>query len=463
GCWCLFNTNKLMPNLKIYTGNRLELLIEKMAQIISTPLSSPFFEDVIVIQSIGMQRWISLELARLLGISANIRFMFPNMLTKELFRCFGLNTMDESPFEVRYMTWRLMGLIPSLLSHEEFRDIRNYLEDGDERRFFQLCREIAVILDGYTIYRPDMLLKWQKREEYHWQALLWNRLVKDVDSSHFAELKKEFIKRCSRRDAPNELPERICVFGISALPPFYIEVLQSVSKLVDVHMFLMNPCKEYWSDIRSDEEIERIIGEGRYSLSELHLEKGNSLLSSMGRYSRTFFSFITDIDEVESEEIFYSPEGRDMLSIIQSDILNLFDRPGSSEKFMLSKEDRSIEVHSCRSPIREIEVLYDNLLSMFEEDPELMPKDIIVMTPDINSYAPFIEAIFGAADGGVNIPYSIADLPFSKKSSICDTFISLLELDKKRFSASSVLSIMESPPLMRAFDLDTTDIEMIQR
>jgi len=38
--------------------------------------------------------------------------------------------------------------------------------------------------------------------------------------------------------------------------------------------------------------------------------------------------------------------------------------------------------------MREVEVLHDQLLAMFDADPTLKPRDIIVMVADINAYSP---------------------------------------------------------------------------
>ena len=45
--------------------------------------------------------------------------------------------------------------------------------------------------------------------------------------------------------------------------------------------------------------------------------------------------------------------------------------------------------------MREVEVLYDQLLDCFETMPNLRPRDIVVMTPEIEKYAPFIRGVFG--------------------------------------------------------------------
>ena len=232
----------------------------------------------------------------------------------------------------------------------------------------------------------------------------------------------------------------------------------------------MNPCKEYWADIVSDREMERIkrkyIQTGNIS-DDLHLEKGNRLLSSMGAHGRDFFSFINRFD-CEMHEQFEDKECDDILSCIQWDILNLQDRSQES-KFSKApiighSNDTSIQIHSCHSPMREIEVLHDNLLAMFEADPDLLPKDIVVMTPDIELYAPFIHAVFDTqTDDALQIPFSIADQNVGKENRIINGFFSLLDLKDSRFGAAQVMALLGSPGIKEKFGLSESDIGIAER
>jgi len=172
----------------------------------------------------------------------------------------------------------------------------------------------------------------------------------------------------------------------------------------------MNPCREYWADIASDREI--TLAEGRLKASgaaprELYLEQGNSLLASMGALGRDFFSLLNELG-CEERDLYIDGGERTLLQAVQSDILNLRERGG--RKTPAREDDRSVQVHSCHSPMREVEVLQDQLLAMFEADPELTPEDILVMTPAIGDYAPFIEAVFTLPEDDPRfIPFSIAD------------------------------------------------------
>ncbi|MBI5603213.1 MAG: exodeoxyribonuclease V subunit gamma [Deltaproteobacteria bacterium] len=458
-----------MPDLNLYTSNRLEILSEKLAEVLQLPLADPLQSEIIVVQSKGMERWVSMELARHLGICANIRFPFPNKFVFDVFRQIIPEVQEESLFEPRIMTWRLMHLLPACLGEKGFESLRGYLDgkDSDLKRF-QLCLRIAHLFDQYLLFRPDLILAWDQGADDHWQANLWRRLVKGNEYNHRAALQRAFLEKIQHSPQTlKNLPDRISVFGISALPPFHLQVLAALSRLIEVNLFLMNPCREYWGDIFSDREMKRVTKRqkgGNAFPEELHLEKGNSLLASMGMLGRDFFDLITGLGCRENE-FFADPAGEGLLAGIQSDILNLLDRGGEvGQKKAIRDDDISIQVCSCHSPMREAEVLQDYLLALFESDPSLFPKDILVMAPEIETYAPYIQAVFSLpANDPRWIPFSIADRGVRNESRLIDSFLQLLGLQGSRLGASEILAVLESPAVQRRLSLTEADLEPIQK
>jgi exodeoxyribonuclease V gamma subunit len=229
----------------------------------------------------------------------------------------------------------------------------------------------------------------------------------------------------------------------------------------------MTPSREFWGDIRSDREIHRELTKlettsGKdVSYEYLHLERGNSLLASMGAAGRDYFKLILDLQD-QVEEYFIEPIEDNMLSMAASDIFHLRDRGDTdSNKGIIGWEDRSIEILSCHSPMREVEVLYDHLLLMFDKNPDLSPKDVLVMTPDMDTYAPFIHAVFGAPSG--RIPFSIADRSIGKEGAITKGFLEILGLVDSRFEVSQVLSLLEISSIRDRFDLSEGDMARIRK
>jgi exodeoxyribonuclease V gamma subunit len=458
-----------LPGLKLFTSNRLEILADKLAELLSEPLASPFDAEVIVVQSRGMERWVSMQLASRQGICANLRFPFPNAFVRDVFRRVLSDLPERSPFDPEIITWRIMKLLPSCITKPGFEGLGAYLkDDGDRLKRLQLSERIADTIDQYLLFRPQMIFEWEKEKEKHWQAQLFRELVKECGKGHRAALGKELLKAI--KASPSRLkglPERVSVFGISALPRFHIQIFSAISRFTEVNLFLMNPCREYWGDIVSEWEMKRkvFVGDGKdLTLEELHLEKGNSLLGSMGALGRDFFDLV---NETHVEEFAYFEDHKEdgLLSFIKSDILNLRDAEQRLDnKKIIHENDASIQVHSCHSPMREMEVLNDRLLDMFEKDPDLRPEDVLVMTPDIEAYTPYIRAVFDvSADDKRKIPFSIADRSVRRESEIVDTFLSILDLSGTRFGASQVMAVLESTAVRLRFGIEESDLDLVRR
>jgi len=459
-----------MKNFRLYTSNRLEVLIEALAEVLAFPPASPFDPEIIVVQSKGMERWIAMELSRRHGIAAHLRFPFPNAFVyNDVFRSMMADLPEASPFDREVMAWKVMRLLPPLLDRPEFEQLRNYLKnDGDRLRRYQLAVRIADLFDQYLVFRPEMIFDWEARkQEDGWQPILWRRLTAETDIPHRAALGRFLFDRLRTDPAVAEhLPERISVFGITTLPPFHIQVLDEISKHRPVHLFLLNPCADYWGDILSNRERRRALRRGRekgLSEAELHLGEENGLLTSMGMQGRDFFDMITDYytDEFDA---FYDPGEKTLLSCIQSDILFRRNRPSEQVDIkIVEPEDDSVRIQVCHSPMREIEVLHDQLLDLFETDAALCPRDILVMTPDIETYGPYIQAVFDRpADDPHRIPFSIADRAMRTESRVIDVFLKVLDLAGGRFGAAQVLSVLENPSVFQRFGLSEVDLDRIR-
>lgn len=469
-----------MTGFTVHTGNRMPLLVEELAKLLEErPLASPFEPETIVVQSRDMERWLEKELAGRLGVFANARFPFPNAIVDELFRCVLTDVPAEDPLSRERMTWRLFGLLPDAGSLPEGEGIAGYLSDDPEgRKRIQLAEKIAVVLDRAILYRPKMVLSWEKGEgtKEGWLPGLWRRLVAGDGKHHRAALQHRFLEWVGRRiPAPDGLPSRICVFGIPAMPAFHFDVLAAVSRFVDVHLFFLNPSEKYWGDIRNNREQireRRRAGEDLDPEHDLHLDTGNALLASLGRQGRDFHRLVVSATEGDCVDRFEAPWGDTLLARIQSDIFHLVNRgaegKGENERVRLSLDDDSIRIHCCHSRMREMEALKDRLLDLFAKDASLSPGDIAVMAPDIDAYVPFIEAVFGHdleddSKGPPAIPFSVANRGPVARSPFLRAFLDILALRGGWFMASEVVALCGSNPVRRRFEFSSEDVDRISR
>ncbi len=429
-------------------------------------LSSVFEPELIVIQSLGMKRWISLHLAEQLGILAHTRFLFPNQLMNEVFELVVPDFQKEDLFDRDAISWKILDILPGLLENILFKDLKNYLhEEGkiSQIKSYQLAQKIAYLIDQYCMYRPEMVMGWDSGKIDGWQADLWRTLRESGLKSHLPALRERFSNRITNYISQGgKIPERIMVFGITSLPPMHIKVLTTLSHYTDVHLFFLNPSPNYWGDIMSKKEIAKKLKHQTDPLQTeeiQHLEQGNPLLASFGKTGKGFFEILMENDFHTVREPFQEPDSKTLLASIQADIFNLVDRERENlSKWEPNPEDRSLQIHSCHSRMRETEVLHDQLQLMMSLNPELKPGDILVMAPDINHYAPLIKAVFTPpADSTYRLPFSIADRNHFQESKVIQWFLTLLSLPGSRFKISEILDLLESEAILARYDLKTED------
>ena len=431
------------PGLHLHTSNRLEQLADAISSVARRPLTDPFAAEAVVVPTLGVERWLTQQLALRQGICANVSFLFPQILVAGLMDAALPGRAAARFFARDNLAWRIMKLLPTLAGRPEFADLRRYLEQPrPELRRFQLAGKIASSFDQYLAFRPGMILDWERGQEKDWQAILWRELVRDAPGLHPPALAREFSLALRRGAA--FLPERVSVFGMATLPPFYLQFFQELAQAIEVHLFVMRPTPEWWGDTRSEREELRARRKAPATAQlDLQFARGNPLLASFGKLGREFLESITELNPTQEHEAFVTPPNDTTLGQIQRDIFELHDPAGGAPR-LVTPNDHSLQFHSCHGPMREMEVLHDQLLALFERDPDLKPHDIVVMAPDISEYAPFIEAVFGTAPESQRIPFSMADRGARAESSVVDTFLRILELAGSRFTASSVVAILES-------------------
>ncbi|MGB5421290.1 MAG: exodeoxyribonuclease V subunit gamma, partial [Desulfobacterales bacterium] len=346
-------------------------------------------------------------------------------------------------------------------------------------KLYQLAVRVADLFDQYLVFRPEMIFQWEAGQgddgpDNLWQAELWRDLSLGKEKVHRARLHRNLLLRLDTLPvAAVGLPSRISVFGISYLPPFHLQALAGLARISPVYLFLLNPCREYWADILSRRAMHRLtrkITRGKVDEDALHMELGHPLLASLGGLGKEFLVSIS-ATEAHIEDCFVPVNEHSLLSSLQADIFSLRDHSDSQPADRVAigdagptAVDASIQIHACHGPLREIEVLHDHLLALFEEHPDLRPRDVIVMTPDIVAYTPYIRAVFDTQnDSGRTIPYSIADQGAGSKKGVLRSFLSLLDLKGSRFEATRVLSLLELQGIKERFDLTAADLTTIER
>ncbi|PTQ67287.1 exodeoxyribonuclease V subunit gamma [Pseudomonas sp. GV071] len=461
--------------LTLYHAPDLETLGALATTLLAQPQREPFAPALVVVPSQGMGRWLTLELARKQGIAMQLEVQLPAKFVWEVSRLVLGHLPEQSAFSPTTLTWRLYDWLCEPSHLEQAPRLAQYLEGGDERRRLSLGARIADVFDQYLLYRDDWLAAWERNEllelgtDEAWQALLWRELTRD-GHPHRARLLDDLLRRLHDDSPIAGLPERLLVFGISSLPPHHMRVLEGLARHVEVVVCALNPCREAWGDIRDVRELARqpVIASAT-AADDWYLDVGHPLLASLGKQGRDFFDALFSLG---GHEVGLYSEDADLhdsslLRALQNDILRLRTRK-PEERLALRADDRSLEVHIAHSPLREVEILHDQLLARFAADPTLTPDQVVVLTPDIERYAPYIEAVFASRDNAgrgprsPRIPFSLADRSLRAEVPLIEAFLGLLALEQSRFGAEEILTWLEQPAIARRAGIENEDLPLLR-
>ncbi|MCP4744691.1 MAG: exodeoxyribonuclease V subunit gamma [Desulfobacteraceae bacterium] len=470
----------------------------------------PLENELFIVQNNGMAQWLKLALAQNhgCGICAALDIQTPGQFVWNTCRAI-LGTKQiarESPFSKARLQWRLLKLLPSLINNDRFSSLRHYLaDDNGLRKRYQLSCHLADLYDQYQDYRPDWLEDWicgsdQLRDawgepvelapEQTWQAQLWRQIHADIpallqNTTRF-RLHQRFLAAAENlTQRPAKLPRRVIVFGMSCLSKQTLDVLHAISRHSQVLLFVHNPCKHYWVDIIENWELLN-IKQTRHQRktpaqqnvdSEINGQDVNPLLAAWAKQGRDYIGLLYGYDQPDKYreqfqkiDLFsdFTGQGQPagLLRQVQQAILDLRPLPKSGEdKLCVSPQDQSISFQLAYSRQREVEILHDRLLSLFDRNTGLKPQDVIVMAPDIDTYTAHIEAVFGNLQphDPRHIPFTIADQPERTSAQVLQAMEKLLDLPCSRMTVSDFMELLETPAFRNRFGLNEEDLPKLHQ
>jgi exodeoxyribonuclease V gamma subunit len=473
----------------------LLLLLNKISQV--SPVGV-FEQEVIVVQNSGMQHWLNLAIAQERGISMNCRYALPSQYLWKLIRTIAgeEKVLEQSPYSREVLTWRIYALLATeqVVSDEVFISATQYWQghSSSALKRYQLAVQLADLYEQYLIFRPHWLDAWQQGDLHHlkadfdkllpaqinWQSKLWQLLISQEPYNPIALLNNA-IKNLDQKIQQNPylLPKRLSFFAINTMPPMWLNFINALSEYIEVDFFHLNPCYAYWGDIISAKQAHKKLAEWSTGADDEHLFVGNPLLANFGQQGREFLALLQDYSTVNVDLFvepnlsgFNEPSAQKKLTIlhqVQNDILHLEDATARDTTTLI---DDSITITSCHSPLREVQALHDYLLHQFNDaqytEQPLTPKDILVMCPQIEQYAPYVNAVFSRGwqnipDELPPLPCSIADRSAKDSDPLIATFTELLALPESRFQVTHLLAFIRQKAIANKFLMADEDIDKI--
>jgi exodeoxyribonuclease V gamma subunit len=490
--------------LHIHRAERAGALTEALAELLARPLADPFAPEIVAVPTHGMERWLTQRLSHQLGASsrrtdgvcANVTFPSPARVVAEAIAAASGTDLAADPWLPQRSMWPLLETVDACIADQQpwSRALVRHLggdagaPHADRSRRLSTVRHLAGLFRRYELDRPSMVLGWSDGRDHDasgqplgptraWQAELWRRLRARIGQPSLAE---RLRPACARlRDEPSlvTLPERISCFGLTRLPRVQLEVLRALAAGRDVHLFLLHPSPASWDWI-SAAVAKRGPVVRRDDATNL-APGGNPLLASWGRDARELQLAISASGTAVELHHPTAIAAATLLGRLQADLLA--DRVPDALA-PLDAGDRSLQIHACHGRARQVEVLHDAILHALADDPTLEPRDIVVLCPDIETFAPLIQATFAAGEqlegadpegllDGVepvetpartDLHIRLADRSLRQTNPLLGTVSRLLELADERLTASQVLDLVDREPVRRRFGFDDEDITRLE-
>ncbi len=458
-------------SLQVVFSNRIEVLAKHLQDELARVPADPFEAQHVVVPTTAISRYLQLAIARRRGICANVGFSYLARWLWQLAKVMDAGVPERSPVDPGTMTW----LILRILAEERFAEysrIGSFMKKADDMMRYELARAVAHVFDQYATYRCDWLELWREGKKIpdfrgrseadeDWQSELWRAVARDLglSSIHPLQAALDKVKKKDHAGFCAKLPSSAAVFTVPAIPPLYLKTICQLSNVMNITLYMMNPCREYWFDIVPPKRLAYLQSMKR----DAYREVGHSLLADWGQATQSaidlVYEEVSDAQTSDRSE-FIDPAGDTLIARLQKSILDMEDlTPGS---LRISASDRSMEIHCCYGTVRELEVLHDRLLDLFAADETLLPDDVVVLTPDMDTLAPAVDAVFGTVSTAHRIPYVVAGQAMESTNPCLRVLIDLLDLISSRMPASRVFDFLRQPPVARRFKLDESGLALVR-
>ncbi len=501
--------------LVLHRGVDTRVLADGLAGLLAEPLADPFAEEVVVVPARGVERWLTQRLSHRLGVGerggdgvcAGVRFLSPHSLVALL-----LGRERDDPWDPERLAWTVLQVIDASLGEPWCTTLSQHLGHGQtgadaelrQGRRWSVARRLAGLFSSYAVQRPTLVADWgsgqagagpgsgervgdglggQLDEDLRWQAELWRRVVDAVGEPPPDQRLSNTIARLhSGREEGLDLPGRLSLFGHTRMPVTEVALLEALGQRRDVHLWLPQPSPVLW-DRLAPAAAAGPVPRAQDRSAELVQHR---LLAALGRdareVQRVLATALSAPSAPSAQEAAPPAPRHTLLGWLQDDIRH--DRAsdaGTRAARVLDPGDRSLQVHACHGPGRQVEVLREVLSGLLADDPSLEPRDILVMCPDIDDYAPLVHAGFGLADvvgdtpgdmdGHTNasrprtghpahrLRVRLADRGARHTNPLLALAAELVRLAGGRVSATEVLDLARSAPVRWRFGLDDDELD----
>jgi exodeoxyribonuclease V gamma subunit len=424
-----------MP-IRTVAGERADLLVAALGDRL-TGRTDPFTADVVVVPTRGLERYLQQALAERHGICANVAFPTTGEFLARIRR-------QPHWWDPDRLAWPLLQTIDEQLDQPWAAPLARHLRDAPLRhrseRRLAVARRLASLYCSYDAERPGLLEAWAEpgadvAPDVRWQARLWAAL--------HARLGPGALHH--DLDAAG-LPDRIAVFGPTRIPGRLLAVLHQIARGRDVDLYLPVPSTALWAADGWPAPGPRLP----HAAGPVAV---HPLLASLGRDTAELRIRLGGGAALLPADF----PGAGLLPQLQRQISS-----NAPSDLRALPGDTSLQLHACHGPGRQAEVLREAILSVLQLDPSLEPRDVLIMSPDLDTFAPLLSAAFNDPDPRIaDLRLAIADQTPQQRNEVLAALDALLTLLTGRLPRSEVLDLLAREPVRQRLGLSAQDVERI--
>ncbi len=452
---------------KLYQSNDFLILENVFLYILKNENKNNNLKLNVLIPNNNLAFKLKMLIAKNFGICCNIKFILPINFIWNIYKNYFNENISKNFLSKENLILIIIKILPKLLNKKEFFVFKKYLyNDENSFKLFSLSNKIAELYDKYLVYRLDWLKEWEKGKlikninnvNQIWQAILWKKIINFVNLNFEYKLNRsnihfEILNLLKYKNIFKNIINSIFIFNVLFLPPLYLNIFNSISNYIDIHYFLINPCKEYWYDIFF---LKKNIKNLLY-FNDLEFRNININLLYYGKSLAEYLYLLISYN-IYFLDFFYKRSNNNIINIIKNNIL-FFDDLYKTNKH-IKKLDNSITIKCSYGYINEIIELKNYLLYLIKE---LNYKvcDIIVVVSDIKIYYPYIESIFLDIKYKKILPIFIMDENLLYDNMIFNLFIKILNLNNITCNLSEILSLLNNEVILEHFNISNDEFKII--
>lgn len=471
-----------VPGLFVHRAAHTAALAAGLAEALASPLADPFASEIVSVPTPGVERWLSQTLATTLGatgagdgVSAGIDFVnLDRLVRRTVLEVLGIDPAVD-PWHPDRGILGVLRVLTGALDEPWAASLQAQLDPQSPvaRRYATAARVFRLFL-AYAAQRPDLLRGWTAGKDFdatgapltdssRWQAELWRMLRSDLAGPDPVERLDRAVESLRSDPTNSGLPGRLSVFGATRLAPDHSAVLSALAAHRAVHLWLPHPSPALWDHVRA-----QVPGAepGPRRLDPTTVLPRHRLNRRLGREARELQVCLGSVTHVDQPPPTSPEPPTHLLARLQGAIR---DDLGHPQPVPLDPADDSIRFHACHGPDRQVEVLREVILGLLADHPDLEPRDVIVMCPDIERFAPLMSAIFGLGNlpesethPGQALQVRLADRSLRELNPLLRTLQELLDLGDSRAGMSQILDLCADPPIARCFGFRDKDLERLR-